>query len=197
MPMDNDATQQDDNSGKMSQEDFLAKINQLQSSKRSPEVQPGVVALPNDGSKMSEEDFLKYISQVESNGGKNTQHPTVNAGVNAGDKAIGQYGLMPNTVRDTVKRGIQSGDIPPEMGEIAQRDNMGIQNLMQNYPSSETMIAHALAHRVLNKYNDPNMAAYSWNQGTNLTPEQIKQRDFMNSDYVRKFGKVQNMMRKP
>lgn len=179
--------------GKMSQEDFINHLTQLEQ-KPSPMAQAGVTAPSEDSQKMSQEDFLNYISQIESSGGKNTKHPIVQAGVNAGDKAIGKYGLMPNTIRDTVKRGVASGDLPSDMSEIASRDTSGLQNLLTTYPASETMIANSLAHRVLNKYHDPNMAAYSWNQGTNLTPDQIKQRDFMNSDYVQKFNKVKNMM---
>jgi hypothetical protein len=181
---------------RMSQEDFLNNLSDMSSAKPSPMAQPGVTDNSSPDGKMSQEEFLNYISQIESSGGKNTKHPTVHSGVNAGSNAIGKYGLMPNTVRDTVKRGVASGDLPQDMSEIASRDDAGIKNLLSNYPASETMIANSLAHRVLNKYNDPNMAAYSWNQGTNLTPDQIKQRDFMNSDYVQKFGRVQNMLGK-
>lgn len=150
--------------------------------------------MPDSNGKMTQEEFLNAISQIESSGGKNTNHRTVNSGVNAGDSAIGQYGLMPNTIRDTVKRATASGELPPDMSEIQNRDSLSLKNMMENYPASETMIANALAHRVLNKYSDPQMAAYSWNQGTNLTPEEIQKRDFMNSNYVQKFNKIKNMM---
>ena len=139
----------------------------------------------NDDGKMSQEEFLNYIQQIESSGGKNLNHPVVQSGVNAGDHAVGRYGLMPNTIRDTVKRGVASGTLPPEMNNI---------DPSQLRPSAEDQIAKALASRVLNKYHDPAMAAYSWNQGTSLSPDQIKQRDFMNSDYVQKFNKLRQMM---
>lgn len=141
--------------------------------------------MPGEDGKMTQEEFLNYISQIESSGGKNTNHPVVNSGVNAGDRAVGQYGLMPNTIKDTVKRGVASGELPQEMSQVdpSQMDQ-----------STEQQIAGALAHRVLNKYQDPNMAAYAWNQGTSLSPDQIKGRDFMNSDYVQKFNKVRKMM---
>ncbi len=183
MPLDSD-----DN--KMSQEEFLKKISDLSSPRPSPMVQPAVMA-PDDG-RMSQDDFLKYISQIESSGGKNTKHPEVTSGVNAGDRAVGQYGLMPNTIRDTVKRGLASGELPRNMAGLSSHGA----DLSNIDPASESAVANALAHRVLNKYQDPNMAAYAWNQGTSLSPDQIKQRDFMNSNYVQKFNKVRKLMGK-
>lgn len=121
--------------------------------------------------------FLQAISQIESSGGKNTNHPVSNAPIQAGQKAIGQYGMMPNTVDEMMKR---SGTRGPA-------------SIMPGSPAEDQM-AHQLADRVLNRVQDPNMAAYAWHSGHNLTPEQIQQRDYLNDPYVQKFQKIREKL---
>lgn len=115
--------------------------------------------------------FLDTISQIESSGGKNLNHPVSNAPIQAGQQAVGQYGLMPNTVE-----------------EMAHR-NRGPASVLPNSPEEE-QVAHQLASRVLDRFQDPNMAAYAWHSGHNLTPEQIQQRDYLHDPYVQKFQKL-------
>ena len=50
------------------------------------------------------EEFLKHISQLETSGGKNLAHKVVQVGPLSGYSAVGQYGLMPPTIADTVHR---------------------------------------------------------------------------------------------
>lgn len=142
----------------------------------SPRPQEDLVEqLVNPG--MQRDDFLKAISQIESSGGKNTNHPISNAPLQAGQKAIGQYGLMPNTVDEMMKR---SGTRGPA-------------SVMPGSPA-EQQIANQLADRVLNRFQDPDMAAYAWHSGHNLTPEQVQQRDYLNDPYVQKFQKIRKSL---
>jgi hypothetical protein len=109
------------------------------------------------------DNFLKAISQIESSGGQNTNHPVSNAPIQMGQHAIGQYGLMPNTVDEMMKR---SGTRGPA-------------SIMPGSPAEDQM-ANQLADRVLNRFQDPNMAAYAWHSGHNLTPDQIRERNYLN-----------------
>ena len=121
--------------------------------------------------RVQRDNFLNAISQIESSGGKNINHPISNAPLQAGQQAVGQYGLMPNTIQEMARRTRGPASITPGSPE-------------------EQQIANSLAGHVLNKYQDPNMAAYAWHSGHNLTPDQIQQRDYMNDPYVQKFQKI-------
>jgi hypothetical protein len=123
------------------------------------------------------DNFLKVISQIESSGGQNTNHPVSTAPIQAGQHAFGQYGLMPNTVDEMMKRSGTRGPASIVPGSQA-----------------EDQMAAQLADRVLNRFQDPNMAAYAWNHGHNLTPDQVKARDYMNDPYVQKFQKIRQKL---
>lgn len=133
--------------------------------------------------RFNRDQFLDAISQIESSGGKNLRHPTMDSGLHQGQHALGQYGLMPNTVKDTAKRMGAASPILPDT-DIEQAMN----------PQVERQIASELAKRVLTKYPNEDMAAYSWNQGTSLSPKEIEARDYENSPYVQKFKKIRNMI---
>lgn len=124
------------------------------------------------------DDFLNTISQIESSGGKNLNHPISNAPLQAGQKATGQYGLMPNTVDEMMKR---AGRAPASVVPGG---------------ADEQLVANQLADRVLNRFQDPNMAAYAWHSGHNLTPNQVQARDYMNDPYVQKFQKLRGLLGK-
>ena len=129
--------------------------------------------------------FLNVIKQIESSGGKNVEHPIMNEGIHAGQQAIGNYGLMPNTIQELNNRARLNHQLTPEMQAVGRNPaSIGAA------PEIEQQYAQQLADRVLNKFHDPAMAAYSWNQGHNLTPEQVQQRDYLSHPYVQKFQKI-------
>jgi hypothetical protein len=140
--------------------------------------------------------FLDIIAQIESSGGKNFNHPEMQSGIHKGSSAIGRYGLMPNTVKEVVKRAELSGAATDPMRQIASQDPQTMKSLLESDPQLEQQMAHQLAKRVLEKFEDPEMAAFSWNQGTNLTPQQIAERNYQENDYVKKFRKLQQMLQK-
>jgi hypothetical protein len=119
--------------------------------------------------------FLSLISQLESSGGKNLAHKTIESGIHAGDTAIGQYGLMPNTIE-----------------EMARRSGRGPASVPQN----EEEIARQLAAQVLSRQPSDEMAAFSWNQGHNLSPNQIEERNYQEHPYVQRFQKLKQALGK-
>lgn len=139
--------------------------------------------------RFNRDSFLDAIAQVESSGGRDTNHPVIQNGPQAGQQALGDYGLLPNTIQELANRAKLKGQLTPEM-EAVSRDPASL----TADPSIEKQYADQLADKVLDKYQDPNMAAYAWNSGHNLTPAQVKERDFMNNPYVQKFMKVRKAL---
>lgn len=123
--------------------------------------------------KIQRDSFLDAISQIESSGGKNMNHPVVQQGIQAGDQAVGKYGLMPNTMQELISR---QGRNPASVNTAD--------------PVVQQQLANQLADKVLNKFQDPAMAAYSWNKGHNLSPDEVRQRGYENDPYVQKFKNI-------
>jgi len=122
--------------------------------------------------------FKKIISQLESSGNKFTNHKEMKTGMHKGSRAIGQYGLMPVTIQDAAKMRIKNGTADELDLQIA---NMSIDEvkktvpkLVQNDSPEYEKYADTLAAHVLNKYDDPEAAAFAWNQGHYTNPDKIK-----------------------
>lgn len=139
--------------------------------------------------------FLKKIAQIESSGGKNFNHREMESGMHKGHRAIGSYGLMPNTVKEVINRMRLEGQLNPELKALQQMEATQMKQAVEANPAHEREMAEYLANRVLNRQGgDDEKAAYSWEQGHNLTPEKIEARDYKNADYVKKFIKLKNML---
>lgn len=132
--------------------------------------------------------FLSNISEVESTGGQNTDHPEIQTGIHAGDQAIGRYGLMPNTVKEVINRMRLQGTLTPEIEQLNKLDHTQLKETLEANPQIEDQLAGTLANRVLHRQHDEDKAAFSWNMGHNLKPEQIDTMDYKNSDYVKKYN---------
>lgn len=159
----------------------------------------GINSLSEDEIKMSDKNpkiksFLNNISQIESSGGKNYNHDLIQKGIHTGHKAIGRYGLMPNTVNETLNRMRMSGTITPELAELNKLDPQTMKATLESNPGLEDQIAEALANRVLERQQDEEKAAFSWHQGHNLTPEQIDAKKYQEHDYVKKYNEYKKLM---
>lgn len=132
--------------------------------------------------------FLRNISNVESSGGTNFNHPEVQSGLQEGDRAIGRYGLMPNTVYETINRMRLNGTATPEVMKLNELDPENLKATLESNPNLEDQLAESLANRVLDRQGDEGKAAYSWHQGHNLTPEQVEQNGYQDNPYVKKFN---------
>lgn len=127
----------------------------------------------------SKEKFKRIISQLESSGGKNTKHATMKTGMHKGSTAIGQYGLMPLTIRDIAQMRVRKGQADELDQQIA---NMSVEQAKQAIPKliSENSpeyekYADTLSEHVLGRYGDMEKAAVAWNQGHYSSPEKIQQ----------------------
>lgn len=140
--------------------------------------------------RVQRDNFLDVISQLESSGGTNLNHKPVIHGIQAGDTAMGQYGLMPNTVNELLNRQRLNNSRDPASVESSS----DMKQQIENNPILEKQLANQLAQQVLTKNADPSMAAYAWHMGHNLTPQQIQDRDYQNNGYVQKFNKIRKQL---
>jgi len=142
--------------------------------------------------------FLKNIEQIESSGGENTNHPEIESGIHTGHSAIGRYGLMPNTIKEIINRERIAGKNQPIYDLLEELDPNELKDFIEQSPELETQLAKSLATRVLGKTGgDEEKAAYAWNMGHNLSPEQIQSRDYKSSPYVQKFQTLNSINEQP
>lgn len=139
-------------------------------------------------------DFLKKIGQIESAGGKYTNHKVLDHGMHEGQSAYGTYGLMPNTIDE-----IAASSKDPSVSQLVDMDEAQKKAYLKKHPEVEQTLAQTLASKVLaNQSGDEQKAAYAWYNGHNLTPDKIEARDYQNSDYVKKYSKLADLIaRKP
>jgi hypothetical protein len=96
---------------------------------------------------------------------------------------------MPNTVKEIVNRMRMSGQITPEIAELNKLDPVKLKETIESNPEIENRLAESLAQRVLSRQPDDEQAAFSWNQGHNMTPEDVAATKYKEHDYVKKFNK--------
>lgn len=144
------------------------------------------------------QNFLNKIEAIESSGGKNINHPVVTAdNLQKGTRAIGRYALMPNTVKELVNRRRLRGTVSPEMLDVSKMSPDEMKQYIEQNPQLEDSFANDLANHVIQRQGgDPEKAAYSWQMGSNLHPDEITPEDLNNSDYVQKFQRLGNLVDK-
>lgn len=138
--------------------------------------------------------FLDSISMVESSGGKNFKHRTMQSGPHKGDTAIGHYGLMPNTIQEIARREDMADNLPEDMREISRMPSSEMKQYLESNPEMEENFARSLATKVINEQPNDEMAAYSWFQGHNKSPLDIKKENYENHDYVNKYKKFRKKL---
>jgi len=141
-------------------------------------------------------EFLQKIQQLESSGGKDFEHPVITASnLQQGTRAIGRYGLMPNTVQELVNRRRLRGTVSPDMVELAQLPPEEMKAKLEANPDLEDQLAEDLAQHVIRRQKgDEDKAAYSWIQGHNLNPKDISPENLEESPYVQKYRKLKQLM---
>ena len=140
-------------------------------------------------------EFLQRIQQIESSNGQNMDHPVVQNGIQAGDQAIGRYGLMPNTVRELINRRRLQGTSTSELQDLSNMPSDEMKQHIEANPDLEDDLAQQLAIKVTrDQQGDEDKAAYSWTNGHNLTPDKISPEQLEDSPYVQKFRKLKGLM---
>lgn len=142
------------------------------------------------------QEFLQKIAQIESSGGKDLNHKEIQHGIHEGDQAIGRYGMMPNTVRELINRRRTEQTMTPDLQDLDAMDSQKMKQTIESNPELEQQLAEQLGKRVIRRQvADEDKAAYSWNMGHNLAPEEITQEKLQQSPYVDKFQKLKGLMK--
>lgn len=144
---------------------------------------------------MDKEEFLNLIRQIESSGGKNTNHKQMKSGIHKGDSAMGEYGIMPNTAREFIKRRQLKDQIGPDEALMQQMNSSELKDFLANQDRVEQNLAEDIADRVLKRSKgDEEKAAYMWNQGHNLKASQVDDEMLDSANYVNKFRALRSLM---
>lgn len=155
------------------------------------------------GERSKYDNFLKAISGVESSFGANQEHPVIQEGIHAGDAAIGEYGLMPETAIDLSKKigtkdtvlGRHLQEVPlPDVQGLSQLDKDSVKQRMQDPKVMQQLVRLLATEQELKQGGDEDKMAYTWNQGSNIPSERIKPEDLKTSPYVNKFKKLRKLM---
>lgn len=133
--------------------------------------------------------ILNAIKQVESSGGIDTDHKEMTSGIHAGESAIGSYGLMPNTIRELANR-YNLQDYKNQPDQTIQ------QAILPGSEEEQRMAATLLAHIMSKPGTTTEKAAYKWNMGHNIPPQNINNQELKNSPYVKKFDRVLKKLNK-
>jgi Domain of unknown function (DUF6321)/Protein of unknown function (DUF5661) len=122
--------------------------------------------------------FLWNIAQLESTGGENTDHAIITDpdSPHYGTKAIGNFALMPNTIKEFVNRYRLDGGTDPRILKIAKMNARAgeINKYIEQNPDIEFKVAGNAAKHVIQKFGYTPQAAYAWKYGHNKTPESVK-----------------------
>jgi hypothetical protein len=141
---------------------------------------------------MSQEDFLKLMSQIESSGGKQLNHPPATHGISAGQHAIGQYGLMPQTSFEVLHPpGGQKFPTDPNLLNYLNLDKDQLAAEIAKNPQLEKGIAEQYSNTILNRARSPEEAAMMWNSGPNVP---FNQDQISSSPRALKFQQLRNSL---
>lgn len=127
---------------------------------------------------------LEKIGHIESNSGKNTNHPVVRYGLNRGDRAGGQFGLMPITVKETISKNPL---LKVKYGHILNLSNKKVTLFLNNNKKASDEIASSHWKRLKKIFpKDKLKRVYAWNCGITCALKASKQ-EVIKSKYVKKF----------
>jgi len=152
-----------------------------------PARSPSSVEQPKYDSKK----MLNAISSVESSNGKNTNHRPVNGAIHRGESAIGSYGLMPETIRETIH---MNPDLKTKYGKGVGLRGDDMRRYVQDNPGLEQTIAQKHLARLEHHFGqNPQTLGFAWNQGiSGAYKAQKAKKNFSDNEYVKKISGAYN-----
>lgn len=113
-------------------------------------------------SNYSSQHMLRAIASVESSGGKNVNHAAGGGPIHGAEHAYGKYGLMPQTIRETIS---MNHDLKSHK-KAAMLRGQDLHNYMKDNPGLEDMVAEKHLKRLEHHFgNNPSDLGYAWLQG--------------------------------
>jgi len=146
----------------------------------------------------SQDRFLEAISELESSAGKNTKHKAMHTGLHQGDKAIGDFGIMPKTFRNVANSlRLKDSKLRSVLGDsyrddefdyVSKLPDRALKETLKSRPDLQLRAARYLATHLDVMHNgDPAKKAHGWRFGSNRPSDQITPRALIGSGYVQKF----------
>jgi hypothetical protein len=134
------------------------------------------------------QNILRAIAQVESSGGKNTAHKLVTRGVNAGTRSSSVYGLMPITIKETIKK---HPDLSQKYGHLTKLSGDEFHEQFHAHPELDKEIAKRHYDRLSTHFgHDPVKIGMAWLQGVVGAKRMLKRGvNFENHWHVKKIMK--------
>lgn len=139
---------------------------------------------------MTKEEFLDLIRQIESSGRYDASHGKILSGLHKDDRAIGAYGLMPNTIDELIKRRLKKQEVGPDEGILSKIEGKEEREFLESNPRIQDKLASQLAEHVFRDTEDPEIAAYRWNMGHNKPINEISKDDLQKSIQVQKLREL-------
>lgn len=133
--------------------------------------------------------MLNAIAQVESSGGKNQNHEAGGGPIHGNEHAFGKYGLMPETIRETIR---MSGDLKSKHSSALRLKGSDLNHYMQDNPGLEQAVAQKHLSRLEHHFGqDPNKIGYAWLEGIKGTYDaQKKKKDISSHWHVKKVNEA-------
>lgn len=126
-------------------------------------------------------DFLRKIAFLESSSNQNTNHAEIKSGMHKGDSALGQYGLMPNTIREMA---VRNKDLAP----LKSMNSDEIREALASNPHLEDKIANTMESLLRDRTKgDEVKMAHMWQFGHNLDPNRLDDKLLSQSERARRF----------
>lgn len=140
-----------------------------------------------DSSKQSR--FKNTIRFLESSDGQNMQHDAIKTGPNAGQRAGGAYGILPNSLKDFVNQAKNRNmPVDPRLIDLIGKSHEEVTEILNNNRELDDLASDLGSKVVLNKTeDDEEKAAYAWRTGHNRDFANLPPETYSNNDYVKAY----------
>jgi hypothetical protein len=147
--------------------------------------------------KVKREHFLDLTSMIESSSGRNLRHKKMKDGLHAGERAVGQYGLMPNSIEEMTRR--IGKNIDPRIKEIMSREDLDSQqkaDLIAANPELERIITDKMYDHLNSRYKgDEELMNYGWQYGHNTPLKDIDRSKVEKVERTEKFRRLKGKIK--
>ena len=145
---------------------------------------PAHIAVHQQKPSYDSKKMLHTIASVETENGKNMQHKPV-GGIHGGESAFGKYGLMPNTIRETIG---MNHDLKQKHKQALNLKGDDMRRYMEDNPGLEDAVAAKHLARLEHHFGkDPAKIGYAWLEGIRGTYKAMKEKkDIENHWHVTK-----------
>lgn len=124
--------------------------------------------------------MLNTIATVETENGRNTAHSPV-GGIHGGESAFGKYGLMPNTIRETIG---MNRDLKGKHAKALNLKGDDMRRYMEDNPGLEDAVAQKHLQRLEHHFGqDPAKIGYAWLEGIRGTYKAGKEKKNINEHW--------------